>query len=98
MTWATVNGRENVMEEVQHIMHQVMTKCVVEEEFFIYLIMHLLRCREGRDLRLTVSEGWAIPHIYPWVLAECHGGVWSQMAEFLHHASNPFLIFAISRP
>ena len=52
-----MNGGENVMEEVQHIMHQVMTKCVVEEEFFIYLIMHLLRCREGRDLRLTVSEG-----------------------------------------
>ena len=32
-----MNGGENVMEEVQHIMHQVVTKCVVEEELFIYL-------------------------------------------------------------
>ena len=38
MTWATMNGGENVMEEVQHIMYQVVTKCVVEEEeLFIYL-------------------------------------------------------------
>lgn len=32
-----MNGGENVMEEVQHIMYQVVTKCAVEEELFIYL-------------------------------------------------------------
>ena len=53
-----MNGGENVMDS--NATCQVVTKYVVEEEFiylFIYLIMHLLRCREGRDLRHTVSEG-----------------------------------------